>query len=150
MNDNGVQNRIRVIVCRPGERAEVVEIEEELKPMQEIVGGYIQEFMPFSSQKDERFENVAVVCDEEGKIREREKNRAIRDDEGKVQDIIAGTFFICYAPPESERFMTMPPDLEEEFLHRFLLPERFHTRNGVILIQKYDPLQIGDGHDLTR
>lgn len=154
MNDNGVQNRIRVIVCKPGERAEVVEIEDELKPMQEIVGGHIQEFMPFRSPKgepeDERFENVALICDVDSKNREKEWNRAIRDNDGKVLDVIAGTFFLCYAPLSSERFMSMPPDLEEKFLQKFLLPERFISRNGVKQIQKFDPREALDIRDPAR
>lgn len=154
MNDNGVQNRIRVIVCRPGERAEVVEIDEELKPMQELVGGHIQEYMPFLNPKeeldDERIEDIAIICDVEGKLKEKEWNRAIRDNDGKVLDVIAGTFFICYAPLDSERFMSLPPDLEQEFLQKFLLPERFISRNGVNQIQKFDPQHIGDMRDFAR
>ena len=48
-------NRIRVIVCRPDERAEIVEIEDKLEAMQELVGGYIQEYMPWEDE-------VALIC----------------------------------------------------------------------------------------
>lgn len=154
MDDNEDMNRIRVIVCRPKERAEVVEIEEELKPMEEIVGGQIQEYMPFLNPKnepeDERIEDIAIICDMESKLKEKEWNRAIRDENGEILDVIAGTFFICYAPLDSERFQSLPADLEREFLQKFLLPERFISRNGFNQIQKFDPLQIGDMRDYAR
>ena len=35
-------NTLRVIVCRPGEVAEIVTIEDKLEAMQAIVGGLIQ------------------------------------------------------------------------------------------------------------
>lgn len=37
---------MRVILCRPGEIAEVIEMEDSLKAMQETVGGLIEEYMP--------------------------------------------------------------------------------------------------------
>ena len=45
MTDNE-RDKIRVIVCRVDERAEVIEIEDKLEAMQEVVGGLIQEYMP--------------------------------------------------------------------------------------------------------
>lgn len=40
------ENKIRVIVCRPMQKAEVVEIKDDLPSMQETVGGFIEEYMP--------------------------------------------------------------------------------------------------------
>ena len=37
------QEQIRVIVCRPMEKAEVIEINDDLRSMQETVGGMIEE-----------------------------------------------------------------------------------------------------------
>ena len=34
-------------------------------------------------------------------------NRALRDEEGEIYDIIAGTFFICGAPPDNEKFTSL-------------------------------------------
>ena len=41
------QEQIRVIVCRPMEKAEVIEIGDDLRSMQQTVGGMIEEYMPF-------------------------------------------------------------------------------------------------------
>ena len=55
-------NKLRVIVCRPGEVAAVAEIDDDLHAMQELVGGgLIQEFMPFTGA-DPRYDDVALIC----------------------------------------------------------------------------------------
>ena len=41
------KNKIKVILCKPGERAEVIEIDDSLEAMQELVGGRIEEYMPW-------------------------------------------------------------------------------------------------------
>lgn len=46
---------MRVILCRYGEPAEVIEMEDSLKAMQEIVGGLIEEYMPWDDE-------VAIIC----------------------------------------------------------------------------------------
>ena len=125
-------NKIRVIVCRADERAEVVEIEDKLEAMQELVGGLIQEYMPWEDE-------VALICNEEGKMTGLPLNRGIKDEDGHLQDIIAGDFFICYAPIESERFLSMPPELEQKYKEKFDLPEMFMMDNGEIETIKYDP-----------
>ena len=91
-------NRLRVIVCRPLEKAEVIEINDDLDTMQSLVGGMIEEYMPFVDEHDPRVEDVAIICDDEGKLKHSQLNRAIRDNDGNIQDVIAGSFFICYAP----------------------------------------------------
>ena len=126
------RDKIRVIVCRVDERAEMIEIDDKLEAMQEVVGGLIQEYMPWEDE-------VAIICNEEGKMMGLPLNRGIRSDEGQLQDIIAGDFFICYAPLESERFLSMPPDLEEKYKEKFDLPEMFMMENGVIETIKYEP-----------
>ena len=126
------RDKIRVIVCRVDERAEVIEIEDKLEAMQEVVSGLIQEYMPWEDE-------VAIICNEEGKMLGLPLNRGIRSDEGQLQDIIAGDFFICYAPIESERFLSMPPELEEKYKEKFDLPEMFMVENGVIETIKYEP-----------
>ena len=56
------KNALRVIVCRPGEGAEIVEIEDRLEAMQGIVGGLIEEYDPFYSENDDRYENILLIC----------------------------------------------------------------------------------------
>ena len=126
------RDKIRVIVCRTDERAEVVEIDDKLEAMQEVVGGLIQEYMPWEDE-------VALIVNESGKVSGLPLNRGIRNQDGRVQDVIAGDFFICYAPIESERFLSMPPDLEKKYLEMFDLPEMFMLGDGEIMAVKYEP-----------
>ena len=135
--------KIRVIVCRSDERAQVAEIEDSLEAMQEVVGGMIQEYMPFEDE-------VALICNEEGKMRGLPLNRGIRIEDGRIGDVIAGDFFICYAPIESERFLSMPPELENKYLRKFDLPEAFlMTESGLESI-KYTPRTNGRQMDFER
>ena len=139
MTENDEKNMINVVVCRPGERAEEIEIEEKLSAMQEIVGRLIQEYFPFHSESDERYDSVALVCNDEGKLMQMPPSRAIFDENGHMQDIIAGPFFICYAPIESETFMSLPEDLREEMKRKFDKPEKFYRTEDGIQVVRFDP-----------
>lgn len=83
--DNGKEieklNELEVLLVEPGQYAKMTTIEAGLSSMQEIVGGYIQAVNYFD-------EPVTLVCNEEGKINGLELNRAIKDDNGKIVDII--------------------------------------------------------------
>lgn len=136
------RNHIRVIVCRPGERAEVMEIGETLEAMQEVVGGYIEEYMPFTGE-DPREDDIAIICNSEGKLNGMTPSRAIEDEDGHVKDIIAGPFFICFAPLDSDTFESFPPDLEEKYLRKFELPERFYLTDEGIRVDRYEPCARG-------
>ena len=129
------EEMIRVILCKPGEKASIMEIGDSLESMQEAVGGWIEEYMPFEDE-------VAIVCNEEGKINGLTLNRAITDEDGHLQDIIAGDFFIAYAPITSEKFLSLPEELEKKYLEKFEMPEMFYRDNGSIKTIKYDPDSI--------
>ena len=45
--------KITVIHVRPGKIPQIVEMEDSLKAMQQMVGGMIEEYMPFYSADDE-------------------------------------------------------------------------------------------------
>ena len=53
-------------------------------------GGLIDEYMPFE-------DDVALVCNDEGKMLGLPLNRAIEGEDGKIMDVICGDFFICQA-----------------------------------------------------
>lgn len=76
---------MRVLIIEPRKCPHVAEIDDSLKSMQEIVGGYIEVICPFEDK-------VAIVCDEDGKLKpDTEWNRLIPE----CNDVIKGTFFIC-------------------------------------------------------
>ncbi|MCQ4794149.1 DUF3846 domain-containing protein [Anaerofustis stercorihominis] len=117
--------KIKVILVQPMKTAKVIEIEETLGAMQSVVEGSIEEYMPFE-------DDVAIICNDEGKIKGLDLNRAIYDEEGKIQEIICGTFFLCYAPIDSEKFLSMPYDLLKKYEEKFRYPEQFFkTEDGI-------------------
>ena len=79
---------MQVVLVKPNKKAEIAEINTSLKEMQKIVGGNIEAMYPYE-------EEVAIVCNEEGKICALPLNRAVYSDEKEMIDIIAGNFFIC-------------------------------------------------------
>ena len=128
------EETLKVILVKPGELAKQVEISDTLEAMQEAVGGYIESYMPFEDE-------VALVCNDEGKMQGLPLNRAIKDNEGKIIDVICGDFFICYAPIGSENFHSMPDDLMEKYEEKFRCPEEFFKSpvgKGIIAIP-YEP-----------
>lgn len=57
------------------------------------------------------------------------------DDMKLMLDVIAGKFFICYAPIESETFQSLPKDLAQKYERMFKYPETFvRTQNGITAV----------------
>lgn len=119
--------KILVLLVEPGKCPKVIEIENTLEAMQNIVGGNIEVYEPFDDE-------VAIVCNEEGKVKGLPLNRAIYSDRGELVDIIAGTFFVCYAPVDSEEFMDLPKELAEKYEKYFKEPESFNTEAGGVMV----------------
>ena len=101
------------------------EIGGDLKSLQREVGGYIQAVYPFR-------EPVALICDEEGKLSGKDLNRALRDEEGQIYDVVAGTFLI--AGLGKEDFISLTPEQMEHFMQYFQTPEQFRIGNGKIIV----------------
>ena len=133
--------KITVIYVRPGKIPQIVEMEESLPAMQQMVGGMIEEYMPFYSAEDERIQDVALICNDEGKVRRMMPNRTIYGEDSERLDVICGDFFLCYAPMESERFLSMPEDLQKVFYEKFYYPELFYETESGIVGRKYEPLK---------
>ena len=65
-----------VVVVEPGKPAYTKQIAFTLESLQREVDGYIEAIYPFEEQ-------VAIICNEEGKLDGRALNRALRDDAGE-------------------------------------------------------------------
>lgn len=114
---------MKVVYVEPNKVAEIMKIDSGLKSMQKAVGGYIEALYPFADP-------VAIICNEEGKINGLELNRGLADDNGDLYEIIAGTFFICLARPDSEDFEGLTVELANKYLEIFKYPEVFMMENG--------------------
>ena len=121
---------MRVIIVEPKKKPIVQDIEVGLESMQKIVGGSIEAVYPFADP-------VALICNEEGKLLGLPLNRALRDDEGNVYDIISGTFFLCAAPPDSEHFESLTDQQVKTYMERFAMPEMFLNVGGDLFVLPY-------------
>ena len=132
--------KITVIHIRPAKTPQILEIEDTLPAMQRLVGGMIQEYMPFYSESDERIQDIALICNDEGKMRHMMPNRMIFEPYMEKPEVICGDFFLCYAPYESETFLSIPEDLQRIFYEKFYYPEIFFETENGIEGRKYEPL----------
>ena len=115
-----------VLLIEPGKTPRHTEIDGSLAGMQQVVGGYIQAIYPFEDP-------VALICNEEGKLEGLPLNRALRDEDGHVYDIIAGTFLI--AGLSEDNFCSLDDAQVEKFSAMYKSPElfmRFGSRTLVI------------------
>ena len=109
-------NLMDVLLVKPGMYPQAVQIGSELEDLQKAVGGDIEAVYPFN-------EEVALVVNDEGKINGSELNRALRDDNGQIYDIIAGDFLVVGLGEED--FASLSPELMEQFEKEFHQPEMF-------------------------
>ena len=121
---------MQVVVVEPKKKPIMRDIDAGLESMQKIVDGLIEVVYPFD-------EPVALICNEEGKLLNLPLNRALRDDEGNVYDIISGTFFLCAAPPDSDRFVGLTDQQAKTYMERFAMPEMFLNVGSDLFVLPY-------------
>ena len=117
---------MKVLMIEPNRAPRPCTIDDTLEAMQHIVGGPIQAVYPFEGP-------VALVCNEEAKLDGLPPNRALRDEDGNVYDIVCGTFFLCAAPPDSESFESLTEEQIDRYTRLFQRPEIFLRVNGEIV-----------------
>ena len=115
---------ITVVACYPGKQAVVTRIQNTLEAKQAFVGGYIQAVYPFDDP-------IALVLNEEGKLKGMEPCRALMDEEGNIYDIIVGPFLICGL--DDEGFVSLTPQQQKEYLAMFRYPQMFVMLNGEMI-----------------
>ena len=72
------EKKMSVLLVNPGEAPKMVEIDDTLEAMQNIVGGMIEQYMPFEDE-------VAIICNEEGKFNGMKPNRIIYSEPEKIE-----------------------------------------------------------------
>ena len=112
---------MKILIVEPGKKPRRADIPHTLEDMQQTVGGYIEIIRPFDDP-------AVLVCDEEGKLKGYELNRAIV---GK--DIIAGTFFL--AGIDKEDLTDLPDELTEKYEVLFKSPQVFlRSPRGILVL----------------
>ena len=123
-------------MVEPSKAPYETQIGNDLRSMQGAVGGYIQAVYPFE-------QSVALVCCESGKLDGLPLNRALRDSDGDIYDIVAGNFFIV-GLGESD-FTDLPHELVERFAEQFRQPEMFMRVDGKIVAASMPDEQVQGG-----
>lgn len=123
-------------MVEPGKAPYVTDIGNDLRSMQQAVGGYIQAVYPYE-------ETVVLVCNEEGKLDGLPLNRALRDKDGDIYDVVAGNFFL--AGIGDDDFIDLPDELVEQFTEQFWQPEVFVNVGGRIIAYPVAEEPVQDG-----
>jgi len=110
------KDTMTVLLVEPNQHPRPVEIGTELEDLQNAVGGYIEVVYPFD-------EPVGLVMNEEGKLDGLPLNRALRDDNGEIYDVVAGSFLVVGLTDED--FGSLTPDQMKTFEEKFHSPEVF-------------------------
>lgn len=106
---------MKVVIKRPGQDPERKEIKNELKVLQEIVGGYIEHVNIYK----EGYKWFGMLCNEEGKLMKLEPNFDL------YTDVIHGTaIFVGHAEAD---FTDLPEDAYELLMN----PDSYKLRNKI-------------------
>lgn len=125
-----MENKMTVLVVEPEKVPYIKEIDPGLQSLQSEVEGWIQAVYPFDDP-------VALICNEEGKLMGLPLNRALRDDNGQIYDVVAGTFLI--AGLSEDDFTSLSPEFINKYEKRFSRPEMFIPFGGKMTVI---PMQI--------
>lgn len=120
---------ITVLVVPPQDFPYVKEIDPGLKSLQNEVDGWIEAVYPFEDQ-------VAIICNEEGKMNGMAPNRALYDEDGQVYDIVAGQFLVVGLTEDN--FGSLTEEQIKKFSDRFHSPEGFMRIGNQILVFPID------------
>ena len=132
------EKTLDVLLVEPGQYPRMTSIGSDLYSLQKAVGGDIEAIYPYDDP-------IAIVCAEEGKINGEPLNRAIRDEDNDIVDIIAGTFFVSGLGEED--FASLPKELQEKYEDKFHQPESFLKLGSRIMAIPMEPAKQSPAKD---
>ena len=101
---------MKVLVVECGKDPYIKDIPPGLSSLQAEVGGYIEAIYPFEDQ-------IALICNESGKIDKLTPNRLLLTENGSAYDYIAGTFLVVGLADSS--FTGLSDEQVKTYLERF-------------------------------
>ena len=119
------ENTLSVLKIAPGQYPQQVEINNDLKALQQAVGGSIGASYPFEDP-------VAIVYNDDGKLMGLPLNRALRDENGEMDAAVAGTFLVVGLGEED--FTSLTPELAQKYEQLFHQPEAFLKLGNRLLV----------------
>lgn len=123
------ENILTALLVNPQEKPKEIEFNNSLKTFQGLVKGNIEVLA--SADND-----VLFIMNEEGKLNGLPLNRAIYDTEGKLADIIVGSFLVVGT--HGDDFGSLTPVQIEKYSKHFEKPEKFTKLAGKIIVQKIE------------
>ena len=108
-----MEEKIKVIKVEPKKEPEGVMLNNEYKDLSAAVGGLIQMVYPYSDK-------VGLMLNDEGKLLGMEPNRSLKDEDGNIYDVIAGTFYVVGL--DEENFGSLSEELIEKYMKKFKQP----------------------------
>ena len=119
------ETTLSVLKIAPGQYPQQVEIDNDLKALQQAVGGSIGASYPFEDP-------VAIVYNDDGKLMGLPLNRALRDENGEMYDAVAGTFLVVGLGEED--FAALTPEMAQKYEQLFHQPEAFLKLGNRLLV----------------
>ena len=108
---------MRLLMIEPLKHPKVIETDNlDLEFLQWAVGGSIEAVYPFADP-------VAVICNEEGKLKGLALNRPLLDEDDRIYDILCGTILVTGVGEED--FCGLSDELLEEYKKHFWEPKVF-------------------------
>ena len=129
-NSSQMNDTLRVLIVEPGKCPYEKTISSGLESLQREVGGNIEVIYPFADP-------VAIILDEEGKLKGKPWNRVLRDEDGAIYDFLSGTFLVVGLGDEN--FISLTPELMEQFSRIYHTPERFLDLGGATIVLPMEP-----------
>ena len=120
------ENTLSVLQISPGQYPKQVKIDNDLKTLQQAVGGSIGASYPFADDP------VAIVYNDDGKLMGLPLNRALRDEDGQMYDAVAGTFLVVGLGEKD--FASLTPELAQKYEQLFHQPEAFLKLGNRLLV----------------
>ena len=120
-----MSEKLSVLLVQPEKVPERIEIDSGLDALQKVVGGYIEAVYPYEDP-------VALIVNDEGKLNGLPLNRALRDEDRQIYDVIAGPFLVV-GLGESD-FVSLSPEQQKKYEKIFHRPEAFMRVNGQLVV----------------
>lgn len=115
---------MNILLIEPMKEPQEVQIDTGLESLQHAVQGDIEVTYPFE-------DDVALIVNEEGKVNGLPLNRALRDEDGEIYDILAGNILVVGLGEEN--FTDLSPELMKKYQLHFKDPEQFLRINGRLI-----------------
>ena len=136
------EKMMKCVLVIPGQRAEAVELRDELSSLQNAVGGTVQAVYPFEDR-------VCILCNDEGKFMDEcLPNRTMRDEEGNIYDILCGNFYVVGL--SSDSFCSLTEEQLSHYLDFYDKPEVFGVDRNTGIVNVMNSAQFGSYEEFSK